>query len=440
MNHGLITICATLAATLMTARDGAGASLEGNWVGQWVRDKAALEVTIQFARTADSYQGSFDSERLRVIGIPFRNVKFQAPRVSWELVGDESTTAFEGDLHDDELRGRFRDGGAEGTFSLTRARSLPERPREESVSFRNGAVTLAGTVVLPQGKGPFPGVVFLHGSGPEGRWASHFVAVQFAHRGIAALMYDKRGVGNSTGDWQQAGPEELVQDAMAAVAALRARPEVAPALVGIHGHSQGGTLAPLVASRVKDLAFVVASAAPGVAADEREMFSMEKQLKVRSMSPADAELAKEFLRAIMATAYHGAPHQGVDDAWKKVRGKPWAFRPPPENDYFWRFARQLVRYDVPAAWGQVVSPVLLIYGESDQRVPARPSAAHIAGAYLGGKGRQLNVRFFDRADHTFRVNSERADRFDWPASAAGYPEAVLNWVDGVTRKPAPATP
>jgi alpha-beta hydrolase superfamily lysophospholipase len=122
---------------------------------------------------------------------------------------------------------------------------------------------LGGTIVFPVGAGPFPGIVFLHGSGAEGRWASRYLAHEFARRGVAALIYDKRGVGRSTGDWRTASFVDLVGDAVAAVEALRSQLRVASDRVGIHGHSQGGTIAPWVASKDQHVAFVVASAAGG---------------------------------------------------------------------------------------------------------------------------------------------------------------------------------
>ena len=90
-------------------------------------------------------------------------------------------------------------------------------------------------MVLPSGTGPFPAVVFLHGSGAEGRWASRFLARRLAEEGFAALIWDKRGVGGSGGSWEESGFEDLAGDAAAAVAFLRSRPEIDPERVGLHG-------------------------------------------------------------------------------------------------------------------------------------------------------------------------------------------------------------
>ena len=260
-----------------------------------------------------------------MVGIPFQNVRFEGSALSWALVGDATTTTFEGTVQGDALAGRFREGDATGTFRLTRGTTAATALAEEEITFANGPVTLSGTVIYPPGQGPFPAVVFLHGSGPEGRWASRYLANEFARRGVAALVYDKRGVGKSTGDWQKAGFEELVTDASAAIEALRGRPRIAPARVGIHGHSQGGTIAPWVATANPHVAFVVASAAPGLSMAETEIYSVSNVVRVGALPEAERKLADRFVRAVVATAFEGAPREEMEAAWREVRDRPWAF-------------------------------------------------------------------------------------------------------------------
>jgi dienelactone hydrolase len=428
MNYYYSAVAAALTIALLTTHASSAEELQGSWEGRWIRDGAELKVSMTFARAGDGYKGSFDSEALRVTGIPLGKIEYRPPTIRWEIVGDETTTVFNGELRDGTMQGRFREDKAEGTFGFTRLRKEIKSPQERPAIFHNGAVRLSGSILLPEGAGPFPGVVFLHGSGAEGRWASRYLATRFARRGIAALIYDKRGVADSTGDWRTAGFEDLTQDALAAVALLRQCPEVSPKRVGLHGHSQGATIIPLVASRVQDLAFVVASAGSGVSVEDCEIYSLENSLGIRDLNPADRELAQQFVRAVVATAYRGTPREDLDAIEKKVAGKPWAFSVPPATDWWWAFSRRIARYDSLAYWKQVFAPTLLVYGENDERVPPRRSAARIAEAFLGGKGSELSVRIFEKADHTFRLAPEPSGRFSWPRTAPGYPEAVVDWV------------
>src|SRR3984957_19460516 len=131
-----------------------------------------------------------------------------------------------------------------------------ESPREESVHFASGKLVLAGTLILPDGPPRRPAVFLFHGSGRQGRDLQ--TARWFAEQGFAALTYDKRGVGESTGDFQ-AGPfMDLCDDGLSAVAYLKSRKEIDPRHIGVWGMSQGGWLGPLAASRSADISFVIA--------------------------------------------------------------------------------------------------------------------------------------------------------------------------------------
>ena len=400
----------------------------GAWAGHWERDNSILPVEMTFSSTASGYEGSFSSPQLRVVGIPLTRVMYKAPALLWEIVGDNTTMAFEGTLRGDTLAGRFREDTASGTFTLIRATSAEASVREDQVTFANGSVMLSGTIVFPVGAGPFPGIVFLHGSGAEGRWASRYLAHEFARRGVAALIYDKRGVGRSTGDWRTASFVDLVGDAVAAVEALRSQLRVASDRVGIHGHSQGGTIAPWVASKDQHVAFVVASAAGGGSMADMEIYSLDNSLDVRGLSATDKDLAERYVRALVATAYRGAPRSKLDAAWKRVQDRPWAFAPPPISDPYWSFSRSIATYDPLAMWRRVTAPALLLYGEGDERVPPRSSAARIAQAYLGAHGQRLDVIFFPKADHTFRLRPGASQHFAWPRTVPGYPTSMIDWV------------
>jgi pimeloyl-ACP methyl ester carboxylesterase len=130
-------------------------------------------------------------------------------------VSDSATEVYAGQVRGDALTGEFKQGEAAGSFAFTRAKQAPPPPWQEDITFASGDLTLAGTIFIPAGTGPHPGIVFLHGSGAEGRWASNFLAAAFARRGFAALAFDKRGVGKSGGDWQGAGFDDLAADAAA---------------------------------------------------------------------------------------------------------------------------------------------------------------------------------------------------------------------------------
>ena len=133
----------------------------------------------------------------------------------------------------------------------------PKKPypyTEEDVVYPNPAakdVHIAGTLTLPQGKGPFPAVLLIGGSGPSDRDEAVLghkpflvLADHLTRRGIAVLRADKRGVGKTTGSFRGSGGKDYVSDAVAGVEYLKSRPEVDPKKIGLIGHSQGGAVAP----------------------------------------------------------------------------------------------------------------------------------------------------------------------------------------------------
>ncbi len=402
----------------------ADAALSGTWTGVWVRDADALTVSVHFKPEKDRWVGSFDSDQLRVIGIPLRDIDVTLPRVTWKVVGDATTMSFAGELHGSVLSGAFVEDGARGTFRLEKSTRATPEVQERDFVFHNGDVALSGTLLLPaDAKGRAPAIVFSHGSGAEARWASKYLAMQFARDGVAALIFDKRGVAQSGGDWRTATYDELAGDAAAAVEALRKNPSIDPARIGLHGHSQGGTLAPLVAVKSR-VAFVIASAAAGLPTDQVEIFSLENSVNLTALSTDDAALARTYIATLVGAAYRGESREPLASLWEQVRGKPWAFPPPPDDSSYWSFSRNFNTYDAIPYWRSISVPTLLVYGEADQRVPPRVSAARIAQAVLEGTGHAIAVQMFPDADHTFRL---RAPGRVWPMTAPGYPEVLLEW-------------
>jgi pimeloyl-ACP methyl ester carboxylesterase len=138
-------------------------------------------------------------------------------------------------------------------------------------TFPSGEVRLGYTLDLPAGAGPFPAVVFGHGSGRTTRDEARGLASRLVASGFAVLRYDKRGVGESTGVYENVGVGNatrvlglLADDMAAGVAFLRTRPEIDPRRVGFMGVSQAGWIIPLAAQRAPNVAFMVLVVGPTV--------------------------------------------------------------------------------------------------------------------------------------------------------------------------------
>jgi pimeloyl-ACP methyl ester carboxylesterase len=379
---------------------------------------------------AAGLKASFNSPTQRAIGIPLQKVSYSAPKIHFELVGDATTIVFDGEFKSGVIAGRFREGDAEGTFSIRRVAAKPPTLTAEEVTFRNGAVTLSGTLLLPLTKGPHPAVVFLHGAGSEGRYGGRFLAEYFTRYGIAALIYDKRGVGKSTGDWKSSDFNDLAADAIAGIHLLQQRQEINPREIGLYGHSQGGMIAPLIASRSKDVAFLISGAGSAVPVHESEMNSVINQLLAQGISGKDLADAKEFTKLFVNLMRTGEGWEQFDKAAAEVKGTKWfpLLHVPPKDHWMWGFHKRVYDYNAADYWAQVSVPVLVIYGERDLYVPVKQTIASLERALTKAKNRDYTILILPRASHSFVIEPEAGQPFEWWHLASGFPDLLTAWI------------
>lgn len=176
-----------------------------------------------------------------------------------------------------------------------------DRPPER-VTFRNGDVQLTGVLVKPDGVGPFPAVILVHGSGPATHDEPAFVvhANSFLRQGFAVLSYDKRGSGESTGNLEISDHDDLAHDVSSAVSYLRTRSEIAPSKIGLLGRSEGGWVGTLAASRDPQVSFVVMSSGCAVGPYGETLYWTGTSLRAKGVSDRRIEEAVKLKAAVWA--------------------------------------------------------------------------------------------------------------------------------------------
>jgi dienelactone hydrolase len=260
---------------------------------------------------------------------------------------------------------------------------------DQPVSFDGKGARLRGELLLPTGGGRSPAVVMIQGSGPATREPYREQAEYLAQHGIAALIYDKRGAGQSTGD-PDYHYDQLAGDASAAVALLRRNPGVRPDAIGLWGLSEGGWVAPMVAAQdpgIKALMVVSSSALPPAAQQD---WSVRNALDSAGAGNG-GHVVSTFYR--VATDSDADPDLG--------------FQPAP-------------------VWGKVAQPVLAVWGGEDRIVPVRASAAALDTALASGPNRDRTFRTFPGASHSVGV----AAQGNRPGSAPGFKELSVAWLRG----------
>jgi uncharacterized protein len=410
-------------------------SIEGHWEGTMVREGAVLPVSFDFASEAAGLKASFNSPYQRAIGIPLRNVSYNAPKIHFELVGDATTIFFDGELTSDAIAGQFREGNATGSFSLRRVKPPTSPFKQEEVSFSNGNVRLSGTLLLPLAKGPHATVVFLHGSGAEGRFASRFLAEHLAGDGIAALIYDKRGVGKSTGDWKQSNFDDLAGDAIAAISLLQQRNEIDSRKIGSYGHSQGGMIAPLIASRSEGVALVISCAGSAVPLYEAEINSITNQVRAKGISGKELDDAIVFIKMLVNLLRTGDGWEQFEAATEMARSTKWypMLNVPPKGSWFWSYYRSIANYNAADYWRKVTVPTLVIYGERDMYVPVSQSIANIDRALNKSGNKDYTIIILPKASHALTIEPEAGQPFEWWHIASGFPDLLTAWISKRTK-------
>jgi uncharacterized protein len=313
--------------------------------------------------------------------------------------------------------------------------------REEQVRFRDGEITLAGSLFLPAGNRPYPAVVVFHGSGAQAR--DNLTGHWFAEQGIACLTWDKRGVGESTGDFRAVAFTTLVDDGLAAISFLKARPDIDPHRIGVWGLSQGGWLGPLAASQSKDVAFVIAISGPGVSPGEQMVFFYANELRDRGVPEPQVAEASDLRRLVWHYLSTGEGYDAAKNALQRAEKRPWfaAFREQSDGsfsgtpvtailkensirDRLWFKAE--INYDPRIALRKLKVPALFVFGDQDRLVPVQTSADIICKTLTESGHRDFTIKTFPGADHILRLESAASG--GRRPFATGYLQTVSEWV------------
>jgi alpha-beta hydrolase superfamily lysophospholipase len=398
------------------------------------REGKTADLTFEIETGPEGFAGTFTSLRQRVMEYPLDAVEVEGDGIRLVLGGGD--VLFQGDRMGDRIQGTLTQGEASGTFRVERLPGPALPYTGEDVSFSNGDVTLAGSLYVPVGQGPFPAVAFLHGAGAEVRWgASRFFADHLARRGIAALIYDKRGTGESTGDWRTADLEDLADDLLAGVALLAADSRIDAQKIGIYGHSQGAAIAPVVIVRSEGaVSFAIAGAAAGVPMWESEIHSLQSQVRaLGTVSGESLARADSFAVRIVQVAREGGRGYETLQAeagTARERGEPWIdlLEPPPVDFYFWKWYPAIAEHDPTTYWERVLVPVLVIEAEEDVYIPVERSIGRIDEALQRAGNEDYTILVLPAAPHNFILQPGPGEPFDWPRLAPGFADLMVAWI------------
>jgi dienelactone hydrolase len=312
--------------------------------------------------------------------------------------------------------------------------------KTESIEIRNGEVVLRGELLVPTTHGRHPAILLAHGSGPAtrnvGMWNVFFVRL-----GMAVLSLDKRGAGESTGDFRAASMDDLASDWLAGVTFLKSRSDIDPRRIGVHGSSQGGWTAPLMAARSSDVAFVIVRAGSGSNVADTMLHEIEWSARESGMREDDISEGMIAARAAMGMIARGVSTPDYDAAMSPYRSRPsW-------SDVFWvidetlrgqNWIRLNAAYDPIDSIYRIHVPILWFLADKDHNVPTEVSASRLRQAFSAAGNRDAMVIILANAGHGFLStptgnNNEFAEQSHY---TPGYWNTMERWLRarGFTRR------
>jgi len=412
-------------------------TITGQWNGVLKIMGTQMRLAFNISKTDSGYTATMDSPDQKVKGIPVTSTNFD--NAVLKLIVKNAGIEYEGTLNkENPIIGTFKQAGQSFPMNLSREEIQKEeykRTQEpikpypyysEEVTFENktAGIVLAGTLTLPKKEGNFPAVVLISGSGAQNRneeLLGHkpflVLADYLTKNGIAVLRFDDRGTAESKGDFKTATSQDFSTDVEAAVNYLNTRKEINQKKMGLMGHSEGGTIAPMVAAKHKDIAFIVLLAGTGISGDEILLLQQELIGKVAGTSKAilqktktinrgayniiiksvDQEKLKGDLFNYYKQAYkdnpdlvkpNGMTEEKLASLQVEELTKPWM-------EYF-------IKYNPATALEKVKCPVLAIDGEKDLQVPAKINLDAIKKALEKGGNKNITTKELPNLNHLFQ--------------------------------------
>lgn len=314
---------------------------------------------------------------------------------------------------------------------------------EEEIRFSNGEVNLEGTLLTPDGEGPFPAVVFLHGSGPMSREGFRPYAEAFAGMGFASLFYDKRGAGSSGGSWFTSSLDDMAGDAAKAVELLRSRGKIDPDQIGFWGISQAGWVAPVAAAKDGNIGFMILISGGGASPLESELFSYRNEFEKAGLDKNEITSALGLMDDYFHFLETGAGREEfVSDLERLRKGTYPGLSGVPEEMRV-EFAN-LIEGIIPSEgnlsnWSWVAAhdplpyirrlrcPLLLMFGELDMDHPTELAIEEWKEGLQEAGNDRYTIRVFEGAGHGIRMREGNSGNGRAPF-AEGYRETQYEWL------------
>jgi alpha/beta superfamily hydrolase len=415
--------------TILTTLSIYGQDITGQWNGALKVQGTQLRLVFNIIKIDNVLSSTMDSRDQGATGIPTTTTSFENGILKITIAN--ARIEYQGTLGKDNIIvGIFKQGGQSFPMNLSEKiieKEKPVRPQEpikpysyysEDITFENkkADISLAGTLTLPQKDGVFPAVILISGSGPQNRdeellgHKPFLVLSDFLTKnGIAVLRFDDRGTGKSSGNFKEATTFDFAKDVEYAIEYLQKRKEINKDKIGLIGHSEGGIIAPIIASENEDIDFIVLMAGSALRGDKLLLL---QKYKIETQMGINRQLI-ENNQQIFAGAYEIILNQSIEnelvsDTLSKYFTSKYGQALPEKqktaliNQLSSPWMLNFIRLDPVVYLSKVNCPVLAINGSMDIQVPSKENLEIIEDNFRKNKNTSLKVKELKDLNHLFQ--------------------------------------
>ncbi len=424
MRKSVLILIAILTSLSINAQN-----ISGKWNGILKVQGVQLRLVFNITQTEKSLSSTMDSPDQGAEGIPVTSTNYENSILKLEI--SNAGIQYEGTLNNENaFVGTFKQGGQSFPLILTKGKTEKDkvlRPQEpikpypyysEEIKFENteNEVVLSGTLTLPKENGKFPAVVLISGSGPQNRdeeLLGHkpflVLADYLTKNGIAVLRFDDRGTAESTGDFKNSTTYDFATDVEYAIKYLQTRKEINNKHIGLIGHSEGGVIAPIVASKNKEVDFIVLMAGSALRGDKLlllQKYKIEIQMGIsKQIVEANQQVfagaydiilntnlgktsVSDSLSNYFVSTYGSALPENQKTALVNQLSSPWMI--------------DFIRLDPAVYLEKVRCPILAINGSKDLQVPSKENLQIIENIKKNSKNAKIEIRELENLNHLFQ--------------------------------------
>lgn len=437
--------------------------ISGTWEGELEAMSMKLKLIANFTTKDGALTGKISIPKQGLKGFALSNVGQTGNAVKFDMILMKGNVAhFDGKVSGDTITGDFEQQGVKGKFYL--AKQKDKKPEFKAVEFFEREVTiqrdgfkLAGTLTTPLAGSNFPAVVLVTGSGLQDRNEELFefkpfevIAERLTRAGYAVLRYDDRGFAESTAPvGNDPTSMDYADDALAVVKFLQTQSDINPRKIGILGHSEGGLIAIINAARSKDVAFAITLGGPTV--DGEQILREQGRLIAIAEGASDDEVKKQtetqqlFFDAIKGKLawnelearvleetrkeLEKSHPEGVSDSLLNMTKMQIKAQIHQTNNKWFKF---FMEYDPYADFEKASCPLLALYGEKDNQVPAALNVPIIEKMIYEKGKKNYTYKIIPKANHLF-LHTETGKLSEYATMekkfVPGFLDEIVSWMD-----------